>query len=92
MLRPHLLLLTALALPACGAASVQDAGTPVGPVESAPCEATAAKDPAAAAATPADAPARRTEPAAARPAAASHPAPSRPALPRWNRLLPGMFR
>lgn len=54
------------------------------------CKAKAGETPAAEAAAPADAPSRNSE---AAPARTGDPARSvRSANPRWNRLLPGMFR
>lgn len=89
MPRPSLLLLIALALPTLGAASAQDETSPA-TAEASACETPASKD--AGPAGTSDVAGRRADAPAARPASASHPAPSRPALPRWNRLLPGMFR
>ncbi|WP_156890072.1 hypothetical protein [Silanimonas lenta] len=89
MLRSSLLLMFVLALPSAGTASVQDEASPAA-AEASACESPASKD--AGATGSSDVAGRRADAPAARPASASHPAPSRPLLPRWNRLLPGMFR
>lgn len=89
MLRSSLLLMFALALPSAGTASVQDEASPAA-AEASACEPPASKD--AGAASTHDVAGRRTESPVARPTSASPPAPGRSVLPRWNRLLPGMFR
>ncbi|GIX38376.1 MAG: hypothetical protein KatS3mg127_1615 [Silanimonas sp.] len=89
MLRSSLLLVFVFALPSAGTASVQDEASPAA-AETGTCESVVSRD--AGATGSSEVAGRRADSPAARPASASHPAPSRPVLPRWNRLLPGMFR
>lgn len=91
MIRSACLLLALLLLPmACLAA---ESATEAPAAEAAgTCEAKPATPPAVEAAAPTDAPVRHVEAAPVRPASARSPGAVRTATPRWNRLLPGMFR
>ena len=86
------LLLVSLALPASCLAGEVAVDAPVAAAAGG-CKAKSDAAPAVAASAPTDAPARSGEAPAARPASATAPATTRSsATPRWNRLLPGMFR
>ena len=91
MIRSACLLLALLALPT---ATVAATPTSEAPVTDAPstCEAKPSTPPTADAASPTDAPVRNADAVLARPASARSPGTVRTATPRWNRLLPGMFR
>lgn len=91
MIRSACLMLALLALPMATVAStpasdVQDTDAP------STCEAKPSAPPTADAASPTDAPVRHADAVPARPASARSPGTVRTATPRWNRLLPGMFR
>jgi len=90
MIRSACLLLALLALPIACVASPPATVAPVSETRGT-CEAKPA-DPAVADATPTDAPLRHAESVPSRPASARSPGTVRTATPRWNRLLPGMFR
>ncbi|GAB3729753.1 hypothetical protein GCM10028794_04430 [Silanimonas algicola] len=91
MIRAACLSLALLAFPMAGVAA--QPATPAPAVDVAEgCDAKAASAPAAEAASPTDAPVRNAEVAPARPASVRSPGGVRTATPRWNRLLPGMFR
>lgn len=91
MIRAALLSLALLALPMACVAAEAVTNAPSADAPSA-CDAEQATAPAAEAAAPTDAPARHAEAAPARPASARSPGSVRTTTPRWNRLLPGMFR
>jgi hypothetical protein len=91
MIRAALLSLALLALPMAGVAAEAVTEAPAAEAPSA-CDAKPATAPAAEAAAPTDAPVRHAEATPARPASARSPGNVRTTTPRWNRLLPGMFR
>lgn len=91
MIRAACLSIALLALPLACAASPPAATAPALEAQST-CDTKPASQPAVDAASPTDAPVRHVEAAPARPASARSPGTVRTATPRWNRLLPGMFR
>lgn len=91
MIRAAFLSLALMALPMAGVAAEAVTEAPAAEAQSG-CDAKPATAPAAEAAAPTDAPVRHAEAAPARPASARSPGNVRTTTPRWNRLLPGMFR
>lgn len=91
MIRSACLLLALLALPIACVASPPATVAPVAETRG-PCEAKPADPVVAEAASPTDAPLRNADTVPSRPASARSPGTVRTATPRWNRLLPGMFR
>jgi hypothetical protein len=91
MIRSAFLLPALLALPMACVASPSVAEAPVAEAQST-CDSKPASTPAAEAASPTDAPVRHADATPARPVSARSPGTVRTATPRWNRLLPGMFR
>lgn len=91
MIRSACLLLALLAVPMACAASPPAAEAPAAESQGT-CDAKPATPPSGDAASPTDAPVRHAEAVPARPASARSPGTVRTATPRWNRLLPGMFR
>lgn len=90
MIRSACLLFALLALPLACVASPPATEAPVAEARGS-CDAKPAEAPVSVA-SPSDAPARHLEAPPARPASARSPGTLRTATPRWNRLLPGMFR
>ena len=91
MIRAALLSLALLALPMASVAAEAVTDAPAAEAQGT-CDAKPATPPTAEAAAPTDAPTRHVEATPARPAAARSPGAVRTTTPRWNRLLPGMFR
>jgi hypothetical protein len=91
MIRAAALSFVLLATPMACVASPPAADTEA-PEAQGGCDAKPTTPPSADAASPADAPTRHSEVVPARPASARSPGTVRTATPRWNRLLPGMFR
>ncbi len=91
MIRAACLSLALLALPLACVASQTTAEAPAAEVQSA-CDTPTASAPQADAASPTDAPVRSAEAAPTRSVSARSPGTVRGTSPRWNRLLPGMFR
>lgn len=91
MIRAALLSLALLALPMAGVAAEAATDAPAAEAQGA-CDTQPATPTTAEAAAPTDAPTRHAESTPARPASARSPGTVRTTTPRWNRLLPGMFR
>ncbi len=91
MIRSACLLIALLATPVLCVASEPASAAPAADATNG-CEIKATDAPVAEAAKPTDAPVRNAEAVPARPPAARGPGTVRTATPRWNRLLPGMFR